>query len=437
MAHFDTIRAFAEHGTAAIDPLDTGDINVVNGRTFSNKPPGVALLGAIPYRAIIAIERLRGTDIDSERVVLLNLRLCTILLCALPASLLNGLMFYAFRRDGTSPRVAMLLTGGFAFGSLTLPYAGHLTSHSLCALLVMAGWVLLSEKEPVAWKTRAAAMIGAAAVLVDVLAAPVMLMLVVMPAIRGCGWRRCVEYAGGIVAGALLVLGYNHWVQGAVDSGVFVPPTKFSQAGRIFGLFGWPSIRQLYWITFQSMRGLFPTCPAFLLCCFAPLLIQRPWKIKPSRVAILLVLCVYVVFYACYGGWNGGWCVGPRYLIPALPLLWMFARQPFERFPRVCGFLICLSIFQMLCVSAVGMLFPAPAIGPPDDSDPIRSDVIVFIQGHVNSDRGTENLGGLVHLPERFQLVPIFVLLAGFYAFAWTRPWEPLQGPLANAPIAA
>ena len=63
-SHFDTVRALVERGTTEITAYadNTGDIGVVKGRVYSNKPPGLAFLGAPLYFVAYRLERGLGLD---------------------------------------------------------------------------------------------------------------------------------------------------------------------------------------------------------------------------------------------------------------------------------------------------------------------------------------------------------------------------------------
>ena len=104
MSHFATIRSLAEHGNADISSFTslTGDFTVAPRGTYSNKPPGIALIGTPFYFVLMKLERFRGIDIDAKSVWLGNLHAMAALLSALPAAILNVQLFFAMRREGAS-----------------------------------------------------------------------------------------------------------------------------------------------------------------------------------------------------------------------------------------------------------------------------------------------------------------------------------------------
>ncbi len=338
MAHFATIRSLAEHGTAEISRFTdlTQDITVTPHGVFSTKSPGFALLGVPPYFLLITLERFFSIDFNATRTWLINMHVITMLLCSLPGAALNVLIFFAFRRENASLRTAMLLAGAFAFGSLSWPYSGVLMVHMLSAALLFAVWYLLTQPTLSSRHILAAGALLGVGILSDILVAPNVVVFAIYLAVRRISPRQWLIYALGPGAGILLTLLYNRLAHGsALASGPFHPIATFTAPGLLFGEFGWPEWIRLYWITYQPMRGLLPCCPIFILCLLALFLIRRPMRFSLPPITILLIFAGYIAFYLSFIGWTGGWSVGPRYMIPALPLLWIFALKPFLRFPKI------------------------------------------------------------------------------------------------------
>src|SRR5256885_1776376 len=100
MSHFATIRSLAERGTADISPFTnlTGDFTVGSRGVYSNKPPGLALLGTPIYFVLMKLERWLGMDIDAKEVWIGNLHVLAALLSALAAAILNVQLLYGMRR---------------------------------------------------------------------------------------------------------------------------------------------------------------------------------------------------------------------------------------------------------------------------------------------------------------------------------------------------
>ena len=339
-AHFATMRSLAERGAAEISPFTdhTQDVSYFSGGVYSNKPPGIALLGTPFYFVLMKVERAMHVEIDTERAWLRNLYVMTLLLAALPGAILNVQLFYALRREKLSIRAAMTMCGAFAFGSLSWPYGGMLMSHLATASLVFGAWQLLTGEIVSTRCAIGAGLLIAAGILCDFLTIPVAAVLGVYLLVRRGGLKQFMVYGFAALLGIAANLLYDRLAHGsAMQSGPLKPNATFTQARLFFGEFLAPDWRRIYWITYHPMRGLFVTCPVFLACLLSLLAIRRPLRFRLDFLAIALILGIYLIFYLTFYGWTGGWFVGPRYMIPALPLVWMFAIPAFKKFPRICA----------------------------------------------------------------------------------------------------
>ncbi len=367
MAHFATIHALVVDGTAEITRYTpfTQDISIFNGHAYSSKPPGLVLLGTPIYFVLISIERTLQINTDSPTVWLNNLSILTICLAALPGALLNVLIYFAFRREQASIRTAFLLTGAFAFGSLSWPYTGALFAHMLCALCVFCAWYFLSNPSTTKKQTAIAAAAMGIAVMSDLLTIPIAAIFALYILLKDKSPRTFIYYSLGPALGLATMLLYNHLAHGAaLDSGPFHPTQQFTAPGLFLGMFAPPDFRRLYWITYQPMRGIFVCCPIFLICLLALFTLKKPIRFQLDYLPALLVLLYYIAFYLTYYTWTGGWGVGLRFMIPAFPLLWMVALKPFQRFPKICAIFIAISIFNMLCVTSVRATLPPTTARP-------------------------------------------------------------------------
>ena len=83
----------------------------------------------------------------------------------------------------------------------------------------------------------------------------------------------------------------------------------------------YPHFEAMWGITFGSFRGLFFLSPVLLLAVVGFI---GWWQTKRMRAE--LIVCVWAVLsYLLYNGssvmWQGGFSIGPRYLVPMLPFL--------------------------------------------------------------------------------------------------------------------
>jgi hypothetical protein len=220
----------------------------------------------------------------------------------------------------------------------------------------------------------------------------------------------------------------------------------FTDEGDLLGVLGWPELRRLWWLSFHPFRGLFYCCPVLLV----PLLSWRRLR-GPAAAECWIPLAVvasFVAFNLSFNGWTGGWGVGPRYLIPALPFLYSLVLPGWRRFPRIAGSLAATSAAIMLVVTSVQLMVPGPNRGAPPSTNPVAQCFELVLEGRVSVSRqsvferrpgvsggdrwDSYNLGELAGLSGAWSLVPPLLLLGGLGAFGARReryqPRDPGEG---------
>jgi hypothetical protein len=430
IAHFGTIRSIVENGTPDISRFTdlTMDTTQVGNRQYSSKLPGFPLIGIPFYFVLFHIERFLGAAYNDPTVWGKNLHAMTVLLCALPGAILNVLLYFAFRREGATRKTSMVLAGGFAFGSLSLPYTGLFMSHVLCSMLAFAAWFKLTGPTLDIRDALIAGGIIGYATFCDLLVSVITIGLAMYVLLRSRQLRCCLAFAVGPSAAILALFVYGRLAYGHATEVPLFHPTYFMRQHYLFGQFTWPDVRRIYWITYQPMRGLFACCPEFVLCLITPFLALSSRKIRARLDLLLLIPIVagYALFYMTFLTWNGGYCIGPRFLIPMLPILWMLALRPFQRWPIVCGMVIALSIIYMLAVTSVCAVSPAVDGAPPTSNDPVSVDLILFIHGKVTDVWMSETIGGLMGMPKKFLIIPFLLPVIAYFGVAFALPRKDL-----------
>lgn len=327
---------------------NTGDYALYQGQYYSDKAPGPSFLAAPVYAMIRPVLRSapvqsmitrlasseafgqtlnqEGTGLLQEKIYqALVLQIVTIFIASLPAALL-GVLLYRFL-SLINPARGWNIAGVLIWGLATpaFPYSGTFLSHQLVAFLLFAAfWIGLLMKQgklKPAWAVLVGFCLGYAIISeypAAVIAGGIGLyVLLTIPEKR---W-----IAGAVVGGVLplaLMMAYNYAIYRTVlPVGYEYSELYTEQHSQGFLSLTYPHFEALWGITFGSFRGLFFLSPVLLLA-----LIGFVGWWKTGRLRAELYVCVWAVLgYLLYNGssvmWQGGFGVGPRYIVPMLPFL--------------------------------------------------------------------------------------------------------------------
>lgn len=316
-------------------PPGIEDLSERDGRLYSNKAPGGTLVGLPGY----ALARLFT---NGMRPTLYAMR---IFAATLPAVLLA----FAFASVARSTKALVALLFGtplFAYGMLNF-------SHALAAAALFGAWVLL-EKRAVA----AGALLGLAILSEYPLAAPALVLIACAP------WRSWWKIAAGGAPFALLLglyneLAFGSWLTLSSGHERFAQFREMASSG-VFGV-GVPNPITLMKLLFDPARGLFVFSPVLLLGLAA---LPHAKRALPPRAFWSLVFAplALILLYSGYPNWHGGWTVGARYLVPALPFLALLLA--YSAATKLESFLLGASIAACVLTSIVFPFVPPELPAP-------------------------------------------------------------------------
>jgi hypothetical protein len=196
----------------------------------------------------------------------------------------------------------------------------------------------------------------------NVLAIPVFAVAVLVregkPALRAAF---ILGIASAIGVGALL----------AHNALLFGGPFEFgypatAEGAKRLNTFDTPLLKGLYGFLLSPGKSIFIFAPPVILALAG---LRRLWKLDRgvATVATLFPL-IYLFFFARYTQWEGGYCVGPRYMVPSIMLLCLalgpildgqvvpflpgtdFTRTAFAKTKKVALFLLVLGTLVQ-CIS--------------------------------------------------------------------------------------
>jgi hypothetical protein len=133
----------------------------------------------------------------------------------------------------------------------------------------------------------------------------------------------------------------------------------YTTPGAWLGVLGVPSATALYALTVHPIRGLFWISPVLAPAFFGLI----AWTRREPRTAVVAAwgVLVYLAFSISFVRWHGGWCIGPRYLVPAYPFL-VLALVPVLAWGRIARGAVALlgglSVALHLAIVAVNPQVP-------------------------------------------------------------------------------
>lgn len=425
-ARIDLTRAVAEGAGIAVDRFryNSGDLVEVEGRTYSTKAPGLSFV-AIPAFALAA--GLRGPTTFGWDFVLWFVTATTVGAWSAAAGAL------AFRSldgsHGTAPAAAAV--AGIWLGTILFPFSTLFFSHASAAALVFVAAVFALG----ATSRGAIALSGLATGVAITLEYPAAIpgALIAALVLRRHGLRGAAEFALG-AAPALLALGAYH---AAAFGGPLTTPYGALAASHPDGGFGathaqglsgiaWRGpeafARNLWAITFAPQRGLFFANPVLLLAPAGALVLYRRGLRAPAVLSIAALVAL-LVFTASFGDsivyWGGGASVGPRHVIPALPLLAWPLAEAASRWPRTFAALFAPSFAAMVSATFVDPRFPYEYANPVRDfalrfyalGEFAQNRSILFADGPPAIDAAW-NWGARAGLPLAASAAPLLAVLS-------------------------
>lgn len=362
-ARLAAIAAFVEPGTPytgtfRIDGLKDGprfltsDWAASRGAFYSNKAPGVTLLGVVPYGVLYYIERLAGFDATSlaltqANAFLINLWISVFwnvvaalaLVRRLPHCRLHG-------RTG-----AILAAAVYAFATLVLPFGCSAWGHSTAAAFITLGTLAMIDAEgPRAG--RAGWWFGLA-VLTEYLAGLSLALAAVFTlagpaASESARLRRMTRFVLGCAPPLAALLLYQK-----VCFGSYLTPAPslsnpgFLEADKVAGLFGVPN-RDALWLMFVSLnRGILTQMPVLALSAVGIWAWLRSGRHQAVAFALANIAC-YALSVSSMSGWAGGGTTSMRYMIVALPFFCLLL-------PEVRGVAQRTLFLLLFAVSAANM----------------------------------------------------------------------------------
>jgi len=109
----------------------------------------------------------------------------------------------------------------------------------------------------------------------------------------------------------------------------------------------WPSLDRLLDITVSPWRGMFYATPVFALTVVGLARLRGDARGRPEVIGAAAGVVLYFGLLAAFPSSFGGYCIGPRYFTPALPLALLLVAGAARTMPRLFGVLLLASTLLM------------------------------------------------------------------------------------------
>lgn len=333
-------------GTVQIDRWhkNTLDKAKIGEHYYSDKAPGTVFVALAPFALSAELSQRAGMDLDDPKQWLLTSWLTCAIALGIPLAL-GAAALYRWLERRTNPRAAAITTLGVTLGGMPWAYATALWSHSLVFGLICIAIDKLDILGNAQRTTRDLTQAGFC-----------------------LGLALASEYTAGIVIGGIVAMAVLHHrlspgpiLLGMLGPLALVPAYSWMVMGTPFnlpysaqasfpemktGIYGiqWPKLDVLGWLLVGAKRGLFFWSPFLLLAL--PGLWRLSGELEPRRFGWLFVPAIATV--AAISGrlfdWEAGFCLGPRYLTPILPLIAFAVADVVARHWRTAVVLAMVSI---------------------------------------------------------------------------------------------
>jgi hypothetical protein len=318
------VESIAKHGTAAIPQAVDAKMFYGTmdrfGRPESPYPPGQALV-MLPWYLTgrFVGKHLPGLP-PNVRDIVSDFFLTGE--SAFSSALAVALALYIFLQLGIAQKTSLLAAGILALATPLAAYSGWLLSEPLAAALFLGAAAVLFAVPPgiaipVSRALGAGALLGAAVWVrpTHVIMIPIFLVALLVRD-KEKRWSAATALAVGAGVGVALLLWRNNYLHGRLFD--FGYPSA-AEGGKALNTFETPLTTGLLGFLVSPGKSIFLFCPPVLLALVG---LPRLWRLDRGLAFVAAAApIVYLLFFATYTQWEGGYCYGPRYLVPALAVL--------------------------------------------------------------------------------------------------------------------
>ena len=334
--------AMVENGRYEIDAQRTrwgwvNDAATHGGHVYSVKAPGASILAVPGYALYRGWSALTGSTFERTAALWCSRMTATIL----PTLLWSWFLLGFLRQRVVDPALADASFFAIMLGSPIYGYTMMLASHTTSAVAAFGAFMVLVQARRAAHVTDAQAFAaGALTAAVTWLEYQGLVASVVLACFGAFAlWRlrglRALAWfgLGGLLPTASTMHYQYHAFGNALTPGHLVletPGFRTIHSQGFYGLVG-PQPEALRMLLVDAGCGLLPLTPLLVVGLAGVVLQLRVRELRADALCTSLIVAGTVLAIASATYWRGGWTIGPRYLMTAVPFLALAALTPLER----------------------------------------------------------------------------------------------------------
>jgi hypothetical protein len=384
------LRAITEAHTFSIDNYADWTLDwalAPNGHYYSNKAPGPVLLGLPMFALTDAVVRFVQRDRIDQRGRAPQPGYADYL----PLMLWLQILPFAFlvlliARELPSPERHFFALAAL-FGNTAAIYMSSNFGHGVASLLFLgAAWF---------WWERRYGLTGfflSWALLSDYGVAFALPFFLIATVMREKTWKSLLQIALGAAPGAVVWIWYHTTFFGSPfhTANQFTNHTQIETLPNRWSLWGefspFPSPEILARLLFGTERGILFTQPWMLAVFALPFLRKTP---KAFTILAAGSLAGLLWMNGGFGGWHGGWCVGPRYPSVVYPTMALAIALCWRQIPNPAQAILWATLIASLAFRV--LVFPFSNMAPLEPLWP-------YHLGKISEHPGTTALRGGIAL---------------------------------------
>lgn len=380
-AQLDLTRALVERGTFAIESfgVNTGDVSRYAGHVYANKAPGLSFLAAIPYGLLFAV---RHAPAESEPLLLtIDSYVCTVATCGVLVALVPFFLFREARRRGFGAVWSAIVALTTVLATQLWPYATMLVAQSPSGALMF--FALMLARRDNARSQVGSGVCGGLAGTVNFLCIPAAAVIAFFATRRAANRSAALlrVIGGGAPFALVLALYQKRCFGGYLTTPIATMDPRFVTKGAALGVLQSPSFNALYGITISPYRGLFFYAPVLLMAVVGMVVWMRSPGDRDELLAIAVISAIFFAFNVSFNGWEGGFGIGARYLVPLIPV-WGVAMLRCRGWQK--------PLFGALAAVSFAINFAATAVDPQPSGtipQPLTQYIVpLLVTGHFSPD---------------------------------------------------